>query len=104
MKVKITKEFHGVESGALHPRLYAVGEIVEGRLADVALAEGWGDEVKAEERSASTGSVEIPDDWRELKAIGMVALAVSLGAVDITTKTQAVEFIAAEIERRAAAV
>lgn len=104
MKVKITKEFHGVENGALHPRLYTVGEIVEGRLADVALAEGWGDEVKAAEPPASTDAVEIPDGWREFKAAEMIALAVTLGAADITTKTQAIDYIAAEIERRTAAL
>lgn len=103
MKVKITKEFNGVENGALHPRLYAVGEIVEGRLADVALSEGWGEELKAEETPASTGTVEIPDDWREFNAAETVALAVALGAIDIKTKAPAVEFIEAELERRAAA-
>lgn len=105
MKVKITKEFHGVENGALNPRLYAVGEIVEGRLADVALAEGWGDEIKADEKPpAPTGPVEIPDAWREFNAAETVALATSLGAVDIKTKAPAIEYIEAEIERRAAAV
>ena len=102
MKVKITKEFNGVENGALHPRLYAVGEIVEGRLADVALAEGWGDELKAEETINPTATVEIPDDWREFNASETVALATALGAVNIKTKAPAVEFIEAEIERHAA--
>lgn len=103
MKVKITKEFNGVENGALHPQLYAVGEIVEGRLADVALSEGWGDELKAEETIQPTGAVEIPDDWREFNAAETVALAAALGAIDIKTKAPAVEFIDAELERRAAA-
>lgn len=105
MKVKITKEFNGVENGALHPRLYAVGEIVEGRLADVALAEGWGDEIEVDDKPpAPTSAVEIPDDWREFNAAETVALAVALGAVDIKTKAPAIEFIEAEIERRTAAV
>jgi len=103
MKVKITKEFQGVENGALHPRLYVAGEIVEGRLAEVALAEGWGEEVKAEPTTAPTGAVDIPDNWREFNAAETVALAVALGAVDIKTKAPAVEFIEAEVERRAAA-
>lgn len=102
MKVKITKEFHGVENGALYPRLYAVGEIVEGRLAEVALAEGWGDELKAEERPAPTGPLDIPEAWREFNAAKTVDLAVALGGVDIKTKAPAIEFIEAEIERRAA--
>lgn len=103
MKVKITKEFQGVESGALYPRLYTVGEIVEGRLADVALAEGWGDELKAEETVKPTATVEIPDAWREFNAAETVALAAALGAIDIKTKAPAVEYIEAEVERRAAA-
>lgn len=103
MKVRITKEFHGVENGTLHPRLYVVGEIVEGRLADVALAEGWGDELKTRERPTLTGPIEIPDAWREFNAADTVALAAALGAVDIKTKAPAIEYIEAEIERRAAA-
>lgn len=101
MKVKVTKEFSGVENGALYPRPYAVGEIVEGRLADVALAEGWGEEPKAEEPS---GPPEIPKDWRELNAAETVALATALGAVGIKAKAPAIEYIEAEIERRAAAI
>lgn len=103
MKVKITKEFQGVENGALYPRLYTVGEIVEGRLADVALAEGWGDELKAEETVQPAAMAEIPGDWREFNAAETVALAATLGAVDIKTKAPAVEFIEAEVERRVAA-
>ncbi len=103
MKVKVTKEFNGVENGALHPRLYKAGEIVEGRLADVALAEGWGDAMKSDVKPAPSGPVEIPEGWREFNAAETVALAAALGAVDIKTKAPAVEFIDAEVERRAAA-
>ena len=103
MKVIVTKEFQGVENGALHPRLYKAGEIVEGRLAEVALAEGWGEEVKAEEAPAPGGAVEVPDAWREFNAADTVALAAALGAVNIKTKAPAVEFIEAEVARRAAA-
>lgn len=103
MKVKITKEFNGVENGALYPRPYTVGEIVKGRLADVALAEGWGEELKADERlPAPNGPLEIPEAWREFNAAKTVDLAVALGGVDIKTKASAVDFIEAEIERRAA--
>lgn len=104
MKVKVTREFQGVENGALYPRLYTVGEIVEGRLADVALAECWGEEVKADEKPPFDPSTAvIPDGWREFNAADTVALAASLGAIDIKTKAPAVEFIEAEVERRVAA-
>lgn len=103
MKVKVTKEFSGVENGEIYPRAYKVGEIVDGRLADVALAEGWGDEIKPDEKSPiDAGQVEIPEGWREFNAAETVALAAALGAVDIKTKAPAAEYIEAEVQRRAA--
>ena len=103
MKVKVTKEFSGVENGAIYPRVYKAGEIVEGRLADVALAEGWGDEIKPDQKPPiDPGQVEIPEGWREFNAADTVALAAALGAVEIKTKAPAVEYIEAEAQRRAA--
>lgn len=104
MKVKVTKEFQGVENGAIYPRLYKTGDVVEGRLADVALAEGWGDEIKRDEKPPiDPAKVDIPDGWREFNAADTVALAAALGAVDIKTKAPAAEYIDTEIQRRAAA-
>lgn len=98
MRVTITKQFDGCENGALHPRKIAVGEILEGRLAEVALAEGWGHEF------ADIASVEIPDDWQTFNAAKSVALAQALGAGDpVKTKAAAAEFIAAEVARRGVA-
>lgn len=38
---KVTVPFNGVPNGEVHPRLFDVGEIVVGELADVAVREGW---------------------------------------------------------------
>ena len=104
MKVTVIKEFQGVENGAIYPRAYVVGETVEGRLADVALAEGWGEEIiTGTKEPGEGGAVQIPENWREFNAADTVALATALGAVDIKTKAPAVEFVEAEIERRLAA-
>jgi len=46
-------------------------------------------------------SASIPDDWRGLNAADTVALAASLGAAEVKTKASAIDFIEAEIARRA---
>lgn len=102
MKVKVTKAFDGVENGALHPRTYAVGEVISGRLAEVALAEKWGEEVKADEQKPADGSpLQIPDGWETFKAAELLKLAHDLGApTDVTTKAEASAFIAAKVAKR----
>ncbi len=102
MQAKVTKQFDGVENGAIYPRRYAVGEVISGRLAEVAIAEKWAEPVGIEP-SNPPSSVSIPDDWETFNAADSVALARALGADDgVKTKAAAVEFIAAEVEKRAA--
>jgi hypothetical protein len=40
MKAKVTTEFKGADDGKIHPRLIAVGETIEGDLAQVAVDGG----------------------------------------------------------------
>jgi hypothetical protein len=100
MRAKVTKAFDGVENGALYPRTYPVGEVVTGRLAEVALREKWAEEEKLDARPS--GPVEIPEGWQELKAAELVKLARALGAsADVNTRAEASAVIQAELERRA---
>jgi hypothetical protein len=41
MKIIVTHRFRGVPDGEHHARDYAVGDELEGELADVALLNGW---------------------------------------------------------------
>lgn len=41
MEARVTKAFPGVPEGEVYPRQHEVGETVTGRMAEVALAEGW---------------------------------------------------------------
>lgn len=47
MKVKITKTFKWAREG-IHVELLHAGDVVEGRPAQIALAEGWGERVEPE--------------------------------------------------------
>jgi hypothetical protein len=53
MEAKVTTPFKGVRSGEVYPVEFVVGETVTGRLAEVALAEGWAEEVGAKEPVAT---------------------------------------------------
>lgn len=103
MQVKVIKQFDGVENGAIYPRTYKVGEIVTGRLAEVALAEKWGEEVKADQKQSSDGGpIQIPDGWESFKAAEVVKLAHALGAPpEVNTKAEATAFVSEEVARRA---
>ena len=46
IKAKVTKAFDGVPDGAVYPKSWEPGDIVEGDLARVAVAEGWAKEEK----------------------------------------------------------
>lgn len=41
MKAMVQKSFAGAPDGELHPRTFAVGDIITGELAVVAVREGW---------------------------------------------------------------
>jgi len=41
MKAKVTKAFRGAKDGEHHPTQFKPGDTVEGKLAEVAVSEGW---------------------------------------------------------------
>lgn len=98
MRAKVTRAFDGVENGALYPRTYAVGEVVTGRLAEVALSQQWAEEIAA---TLDLGPVAIPERWQDMKAAELVKLARELGArSDVNTRAEASAVIEAELARR----
>jgi hypothetical protein len=98
MKAVVTRPFDGAVDGTIYPRRFAVGDVVEGDLARVAVAEKWAAE---DEGAAPPAPVEIPENWESFNAADSIALARTLGADEsVKTKAAAVEFIAAEVEKR----
>lgn len=57
MEARVTKAFPGVPEGEVYPRQFEVDDIVTGRMAEVAVAEGWAVEggAKAPKRRPSNG-------------------------------------------------
>jgi hypothetical protein len=47
-KAIVTKPFLGAPDGEIHPRRFVKGDCVEGKLAEVALAEKWAEPAKPE--------------------------------------------------------
>lgn len=41
MEARVTKAFPGVPEGEIYGRQFEVGDVISGRMAEVALAEGW---------------------------------------------------------------
>lgn len=41
MEARVTKAVPGVPEGEVYGRNYEVGEVISGRMAEVALAQGW---------------------------------------------------------------
>lgn len=41
MKAIVTKAFDGVPDGLVHPKAFAKGDVVDGKLAEVAVREKW---------------------------------------------------------------
>lgn len=52
MKAKVSKPFQGVEDKKIRPRKIEAGEIIEGDLAAVAVAQGWAVPIGAEDAPA----------------------------------------------------
>lgn len=57
MRVECTRAFQWAREG-IHVESVAVGEVVEGRAAEIALEAGWGREVSA--KPAATAQAAIP--------------------------------------------
>lgn len=103
MKATVIKEFPGAPDGAIYPKTFVPGDVVEGDLARVAVENGWAKEgtQDATKKPADGGLVAIPDGWEKLNAADTVALAQKLGAGDdVKTKAVAVDFIKDEIAKR----
>jgi hypothetical protein len=58
MRAKVTEAFNGVPDGRIHPRQIAVGEIIDGDLAAVAVREKWADELKQEAESENPSALD----------------------------------------------
>ena len=100
MKAVVTTPFDGAIDGTIYPKHFVPGDVVEGDLARVALEQGW---AIADETTEPKPPADIPADWETFNAADTVALARTLGADDaVKTKAAAVEFVAAEVAKRAA--
>lgn len=100
MKAVVATPFDGALDGAIYPKHFVAGDVVEGDLARVAIEQRWATEqvVVVEPKPPA----DIPADWETFNAAETVALARTLGADDaVKTKAAAVEFIAAEVAKRA---
>lgn len=49
MKAIVVIPFVGAPDGEIYPKEFADGDIVTGKLAEVAVAEGWAEEAQAEQ-------------------------------------------------------
>lgn len=54
MKAKVTKSFVGAKDGDHYPIKFAVGDTVEGKLAKVAVEEGWAEAEPKRGRGTAT--------------------------------------------------
>ena len=98
MQAVVTTPFDGAPDGSIYPKHFTVGAVVEGDLARVAIEQGWA----IAEAVEPAPPVEIPADWETFNAAKTVALAHALGAeLSVKTKAAAVEFVAAEVAKRA---
>lgn len=53
MKAKVTKSFVGAKDGEHYPIKFAIGDTVEGKLAKVAVEEGWAEAEPKRSRGAA---------------------------------------------------
>lgn len=61
-KATVTKPFAGLPDGDTKVRDFAVGDEVEGDLAEVAIREGWADEVGAEPAKGTKSKGKAPEN------------------------------------------
>lgn len=103
MKAKVIKAFDGAPDGAIYPKHFNVGDVVEGDLAKVAVGQQWAEELGKDEVAPTVTTIDIPANWREYDEAKVIALAVSLGAPKEVVRTRgvAMQAIEAEIARRA---
>lgn len=94
MKATVTQEFDGAKDGAIYPTKFKPGDVVEGDLARVAVAQKWATEGEPE-KGAETGKAGgLPDGWAMMNAPTMLALARRHGAGDdVMTKAHAVDYL-----------
>lgn len=94
MKATVIEEFDGAKDGAIYPTKFKPGDVVEGDLARVAVAQKWATEGEPA-KGAETGKADgLPDGWTMMNAQNMLVLARRYGAGDdVTTKAHAVDYL-----------
>lgn len=94
MKATVTQEFDGAKDGAIYPTRLKPGDVIEGDLARVAVAQKWateGEPAKGPETGQAGG---LPDGWAKMNMPNMLALARRYGAGDdVTTRAHAVDYL-----------
>jgi hypothetical protein len=101
MKAIVTNPFCGAPDGAIYPKNFQPGDIVDGDLARVAVRENWATEDGTAQTVTTEAPVPIPEEWQTFNAAETIALARALGADDsVRTKAAATVFIEAEIAPR----
>lgn len=61
MQVKVTREFRAVPAGAVYPKEFHVDEIVDGRIADIALELKCGERIAVEAAQQQSGQQQTAD-------------------------------------------
>ena len=93
MQVKVTQAFPGRPDGEPLPRQIAVGEIIVGDLAAVALREKWGEEVAAASAEQSTGATSDPPELDDMTVAQLKAFAaeksIDLGTAELKAEIRA---------------
>ena len=94
MKATVTQEFDGAKDGAIYPTRLKPGDVIEGDLARVAVAETWATEGEPAKGAETGNGGSLPDDWAKMNAPTMLALAHRYGASDaVATKAHAVDYL-----------
>lgn len=115
MRATVTVAFKGVPDKEVYPKAYAPGDVVEGDLAREAIAGGFateGDVVAPQPapkpqpellqpQSLPVTAVDIPSDWKTLKADQIIALAQAVSGPDVADIAAAQSVIEAELAARA---
>ncbi len=121
MRATVVKDFKGVPDGKIYPQKYVSGDIVKGDLARVAIKEKWavedkgepvstdkkaptapqGDKTTAGQAGEKPPAIDIPANWKSLKAEDLQALAAKIDTkADLSDAKRAIAVIEAEIKNR----
>ncbi|MBX9943487.1 MAG: hypothetical protein K2Y40_05355 [Reyranella sp.] len=94
MKATVIEEFDGAKDGAIYPTKFKPGDVIEGDLARVAVAEKWATEGDSTKGAETGNSGSLPDGWAKMNVPNMLELARRHGAGDdVTTRAHAVDYL-----------